>query len=283
MNNFSVGAAFSEAAEFAKRNLTNLLILFGGSVVVGQILQTVMLGGSLEAMTQQMTPLVQNGDTAAIMSLAGGVFAAAFVGAILQSTAQFAVLRQGLSGEQDIGSTLGYGLVATIVNLLFWGVIIGVFALVLGIIIGATGLASSLANSDSPAGAIAALGGLLLVFLFLMPVLVWLAARLFVAAPAMAAERSVNPLYGLAASWRLTAGPVQWPVLGTVLIYIVAMFLASMLLGVIGGIFTLVGGATVGGLVSGILTGIPVGIAGLAMSAGVYRALVPDNVADVFG
>lgn len=279
MHRYTVGNAFSEAMAFFKNNMNNLLFVLGTAIVIGQVAQALMVGGGTEAIGQQFAEQMQSGNVDAVVTMFGGLFAAMMIAAIVQSAAQFAILRQDLSDEKDIGTTMVYGLVATIVNLLFWMAVGAVIGLLFVGLIAMTGIGASLAQSGGPsANGIAGVVGLVFFLLLVVfPLGIWLASRLWVASAAMAHVRSVNPLFGLAQSWRLTSGSVQWSVLGTLLLFILVIFAASMVLGIVGALFTFIGGQMVGSIIAGVIAGVPTGIASLAMTGGVYRALIPTD------
>ena len=281
MQRFSVGNAFSEAMAFVKENLTNLLLLLGTAIVIGQVAQAVLLGGSTDQLSENLVRSFQSGDISGGTAMIGGAVFAMFIAALLQSAAQFAVLRQGLSEEKDIAATMIYGLVATIVNLLFWMVVGAVIGGIIFALVAVTGVGAGLASGEPNIGAIAGVLGILLLVVF--PLAIWLGARLWVASAGMAQARSVNPIYGLTEAWRLTSGSVQWPVLGTLLLFILVIFAVSMVLGIVSALLMLIAGPMVGAIIAGVVAGVPTGIISLGMTAGVYRALVPqDTRYDIF-
>ena len=285
MQRYTVGNAFSEAMAFVKENLTNLLLLLGSAVVLGQVGQVLLTGGSDEQLGEDIAQMIQSGDMQGTVALFGAAFFALMLGAILQSAAQFAILRQGLSDEKDVATTMVYGLIATIVNLLFWMAVGMVVALIFFVLFSITGVVDSIQSGAAPSGAgIAGFVGLFFVMiLVVLPLMLWLAARLFVATPLMAHARSINPIYGLVGSWRLTSGSVQWPVLGTLLLFILVVFAISIVFGLVGALFILIGGQVVGAVIAGVVTGVPMAIISLGMTAGVYRALIPtDTRYDIF-
>ena len=153
------------------------------------------------------------------------------------------------------------------------------FGLILALLIAAF-IGMGVISSGGASMSIAMLGvGLVLV---LIPLLIWLAARLFVAVPVMADARSINPIYGLTQSWKLTRRH-QWPIVGFVLLYIVAVLILQGVLGLVGAIFTLALGDVVGAILAGIIVALPVGIIGLAVAYGAYDRLRPDDAGDIFG
>lgn len=283
MRDFDIGSAVSSAASFVGEHLRLILMLLGGALLVGQILVYVMVGSSPEAIAQQIASAGTSGDASQLFALGGGLLAASLVAALLQATAQFAIYRIALSDEQDLGSAIGYGTNAAILYLLFTFAVAAVAALILVVPIVAllgVGTLSRGGGADASIASAALLGvGLVLV---LIPLFIWLLARLFVAGPAMADARSINPIYGLTQSWKLTRAH-QWPIVGFVLLYFVAALIAQTLLTLVGALFTFVLGDVVGGILGGIIVAVPVGIIGLAASYGVYDRLRPDDAGDIFG
>lgn len=284
MHRYTLGGAFTEAIAFIQNNLANVLILLGGAIAIGQVVQALLIGGPLNNMSEQLAEQIRSGNVSAA-TFAGGLGLAMLVAALLQSVAQFAVLRQGLSDEKDVGTTIAYGVVATILNILFGIAVAIVLILIIVAMAAVLGVGAAFGGGSEPSGAgiMAIAGTVLLALLVIVPLSLWLGARLWVAAPAMAAARSINPLYGIAASWRMTSGSVQWSVLGTFLLYILVVLAMSMVLGLVGGILGLIGGEMVGGMLGGIIAGVPVGIFSVAMPAGVFTALSPvDSRYDIF-
>lgn len=279
MRDFDIGSATSSAVAFVSRNLRLILLLLGGAILVGQILVYAMVGSSPEAIAQQIASAGTSGDASQLFRLGGGLLAASVVAALLQATAQFAIYRIALSDEQDMGSAIGYGTNAAILYLLFSFVVGIVVVLILALLIAAF-IGMGVISSGGASMSIAMLGvGLVLV---LIPLLIWLAARLFVAVPVMADARSINPIYGLTQSWKLTRRH-QWPIVGFVLLYIVAVLILQGVLGLVGAIFTLALGDVVGAILGGIIVALPVGIIGLAAAYGAYDRLRPDDAGDIFG
>ncbi len=279
MRDFDIGSATSSAVAFVSRNLRLILLLLGGAILVGQILVYAMVGSSPEAIAQQIASAGTSGDASQLFRLGGGLLAASVVAALLQATAQFAIYRIALSDEQDMGSAIGYGTNAAILYLLFSFVVGIVVVLILALLIAAF-IGMGVISSGGASMSIAMLGvGLVLV---LIPLLIWLAARLFVAVPVMADARSINPIYGLTQSWKLTRRH-QWPIVGFVLLYIVAVLILQGVLGLVGAIFALALGDVVGAILAGIIVALPVGIIGLAVAYGAYDRLRPDDAGDIFG
>ncbi|MEQ1509964.1 MAG: hypothetical protein ABL909_06115 [Sphingopyxis sp.] len=279
MGSFTIGAAWGEAMAFLQRHMTMLLVLVGGSVLLATIIQTFVFGVSQAALQAQMQSAMTSGQMETFMTtVLPGIAGAGLIGAIIQATGQFAAYRMGLSGEDDYASAIIYGLTAAIVSLLFWSVVLLIVALVLGLTLGALGMGFA---GGSGGGSAAMLGVFGLFILLLLPVALWLAARLWAVQPAMADARSINPLYGLSQSWQLTA-PYQWPLLGYLLLTLIGMIVVFGILGAIAGFIGAALGETIGSLFVAITTGVPAGILSLAIGAGVYRTLTPHNASDVF-
>lgn len=122
----------------------------------------------------------------------------------------------------------------------------------------------------------AMLGGITLYLLFLVAVLVWLGARLFVITPVIVREKRM--FSALRQSWKLTRG-MTWRIVGVMLLFgmvcLVSMLAANM---VFGSIFTLVVGGPADGLsLAGILTSILVA----AVQTG-FTVLVPAFTAKLY-
>ncbi len=280
MRDFDIGSAVSSAVAFVGEHLRLILMLLGGALLVGQILVYVMVGTSPEAIAQQIASAGTSGDASQLFRLGGGLLAASVVAALLQATAQFAIYRIALSDEQDLGSAIGYGTNAAILYLLFTFAVAVVATLILFILV--FGLMSmGVLSSGGGASASTILLALALMLTFI-PLLIWLLARLFVAGPAMADARSINPIYGLTQSWKLTQRH-QWPMVGYVLLYIVAALILQGVLSLFGALLTLALGDVVGAILAGIIVAVPVGIVGLAVAYGAYDRLRPDDAGDIFG
>lgn len=283
MGNFSIGAAWSEGLALLQRHAMLLLILVGGSVALATVAQLFVFGVDPQAWAQQFSTSMQGSDPATVLqTMLPSLLGATLVASILQSTGQFAAMRAVLSDESDWPALLTYGLVAATVSFLFWIVVGLAIALVFGLLLGLLG-AGALFSGNPSTSAMAGLGiGVLLLILILLPLMLWLATRLWVMQAAMADARSANPLYGLATAWRLSSGANQWPMLGYLLLLIVAGLVIFSIIGVIGGIFLAMMGSSVGGLLSSLITGIPMGMISIAITAGVYRALVPPASGEIF-
>lgn len=283
MNNFSIGEAWSQAAAFLSEHWKIMLILVGGSVVLGNIAQFGVFGISQEAMSAQMTAAMRTGNMQNLLAtMAPKLGGAAFVAGVIQSIGQFASLRVAFSrGEEEVGSALGYGVVAALVSFLFWAVLTFVFVAIFAVILIALGVSGGALASGDTSGIAALVGTLVILVLLILPVMLYIGARLWVMAPAMADARSANPIYGLTESWRLTR-PSQWPLVGYLLLIGVATIFVFGLLGAVTGFITSMFGSTVGPMLQSIVTGVPSTILAIAISAGVYRALVPTDDGDIF-
>jgi hypothetical protein len=277
MADFDMGRAWNEA----QAALTNHFPLIGGLVaggsLVGAIIQYGVFGFSEAAMTAQITAMTAGGvapDPMAMLTFFGNIFAAIIAGSLFSGAATVAATRMVLAGnaEDNIGSALIYGFIVTVGTLLFSFVVGFAFALIFGLIIG---LLAAIGGG--------VVGGILAVLaaLVMIPLALLLAARMSVMTSSMAAARSVNPLYGVTQSWMLTRS-AQWPILGYVLLLLIAAIVISLLLGLIGGLIgTLIGGG-VGEALTALISGIPLGILAVAVYIGIWRVLSPDQSASVF-
>lgn len=281
MNNFSIGEAWSQAVAILQRDMNMLLTYVGGSVLAATLLQIVVLGINPDVLSQQLASSISGGNPQAVLeTMLPAFIGGTIVASVIQSAGQFAAFRNILSQESDVGGLLAYGFTAAIVSLLFW-IVIGVAAAVLiGLLLVAFG-AGALATGD-PSTTMGAVGILLTLIFLLLPLILWLATRLWVTAPAMANERSINPLFGIAQAWRLSSGSNQWPMLGYLLLLIIAAVVIFGIVGVIAGVFSALAGSTIGAVVTSLLTGIPAGILGVAINGGVFRALSPPDQGQIF-
>ena len=92
----------------------------------------------------------------------------------------------------------------------------------------------------------------------------------------------MNPLYGLAKSWELTRGN-SLMIIAFLLVVGIALFTASALIaGIAAALGGLVGGGVGAQLLAAVLAGIPTAMAGVALTAGIYRTIQPFDPADVF-
>lgn len=274
MSGFTIGEAWSQAVDFLQRNLQMLVILVGGAVVAFGIVQLVLIGGDPDAFAQRIATAIQSGNMEAMGEAAGGAGLGliGIIALLVQTATQYAACRIGLGHGDSVADALVYGLKAAVVFLLFGlavGIVIGGIVAVLAFTIGA-----GLFASGAGAGAI---GLMVLLALVLLLVMIWLFARLLVVTPAMADAGSINPLYGIATSWRLTA-PHQWAIVGYILLLVLVLIVVTM---VVGGILGLMGGP-VGGLLTTVLVDAPIAVVSLAVTAGAYLALAPRGRGDIF-
>lgn len=283
MGNFSIGAAWTEGLAILQRHAMLLLVLIGGTVVVAGVIQMFLFGINPQAWAEQFTTSMQGADPQTVLTtMLPGLLGATLFASIVQSMGQFAAMRGVLSDEGDMAGLLVYGLTAAVVSLLFWAIVGFAFAVIIGLLLVLVG-AGAMFGGDVSAGAMAGLGiGFVLLILLLLPIMLWLATRLWVMQAAMADARSINPLYGLSTAWRLSSGANQWPMLGYLLLLIIAAVVIFGIIGAIGGVFLTMAGDMVGALLSSILTGIPMGMLSIAITAGVYRALVPPASGEIF-
>jgi hypothetical protein len=277
MASFDMGRAWNEAQAV----LTHHWPLIGGLVLAGTavaaIVQYGVFGFSEAAMTAQITAMSTSGgtpDPMALLTMFGSIFAAILAGSLFSSAATVAATRLVLAGpaESNIVSALIYGLLVSIVVLAFTFAVAFGFALVFGVIFG---LLAAIGGG--------VVGGILAAIAIFasIPLMLWLLARLILMTTAMAAARSVNPLYGLAQSWMRT-GPVQWPLVGYLVLLIIAAIVISLLFGFVGMAFTALIGGSTGEALAAIISGAPITILSVAVTIGIWRVLSPDQSADVF-
>jgi hypothetical protein len=289
MGNFTIGEAWSQAMAFLTENLQMLVVVVGGGVLIAAILQYLVVGGDQMAQLAALQAAFTSGDFSQLAqaNAAAGAGVGALAGligiavSIIQSGAEFAGARLGLSrGQDDVGSAIGYGLVAALLTLLlFAAAIIGV-SLIIALPIVVLGMSAGFAGSGGPGGGMIAAFALLALALFV--VMIWILVRLSVMQPAMAAVRSTNPIYGVTESWRLTRGNALMIFIYLFLLGIAAIvifFVAAAIVGVVGGLL----GAFAGLVLTTIVVSIPLSVLSLAVGVGIYRALSPEaSAGDTF-
>jgi hypothetical protein len=279
MSNFSIGEAWAQCTAFISAHLKMIAIYVAAGVLIPQLLNLLLLGGAA-SQAMDMQAMMQGGGNplAAFSALGAGFILISIVGNIIQSTTTFAALRHGMTnGSEAPQEALTFGVGAAVLSLLAT-IAIGIVAvIVLGLLF----------------AAIAAIGSGALTFLALLAFAVaaiWFFARISVTGPAMADARNINPLYGLATSWRLT-GPAQWKIFAYFLLLGVVAFVIVLLLGlVLGASFgpMMMGGGAPGGggfltlVIFSVLISIPLTILTVGIQAGIYRVLVPANAGQIF-
>jgi hypothetical protein len=276
MASFDMGRAWNEAQAVLSAQFPLIAGLVAGGALAGAVIQYGVFGFSQAAFTAQLTAMTAGGaapDPTAVFAALGSVLVAIFAGGLVSGAASAAATRLAVVPQGDsILSALVYGFIVTVVMLLVYVVGGMAFALVVGLIV----------------GVLAAIGGGVvgvvlstLLILAMIPLMIWLSTRLIVTTAAMAAVRSVNPLYGLSQSWVRT-GPVQWPLLGYVILLIIAAIVISIILSLIGGGIGGIIGGGLGEAIGALFSAIPIGILSVAVAVGIWRVLAPDQSAEVF-
>jgi hypothetical protein len=275
MQTFDIGKAWTEAMAFLRDNLQMLAILVGAGTLIAAVAQYFIMGGETQAQLAAIMAAAQSGDLGQLARAganqpggsAGGLIL--LLVALIPSTANFAALRLGLAGgEDDIGSAIVYGLIATVLLFLAF-VVIGIVAVI------AIALPLGLLGVAGGGGGVGVI--MLLLILPLLIAFIWLVCRLSVMQPAMAAARSTNPLFGITESWRMTRGSALM-----IFVYLLVIGIATFVINlIVAGLFGLVGGIF-GVLMSSIIVAVPLAILNLSISAGMYRTLSDDPRADIF-
>lgn len=273
MTGFTIGEAWSQAMDFLNRNLQMLIILVGGAVVASAIVQLLLIGGDYEAMMAQINQAAASGNFAALEDIAGGgIVAAGLLGLVVQTATQQAALRLGLGHPDSMADALLYGLksAVTILLLVFaLGIVVGLAVVAVGFV-----FAGGAAAAGSGAGSV---GLVILLFLALALLMLWLYVRTSLMGVTMADAGSINPVYGIVQSWRLTA-PHQW----SILVFVVVLFVAALVIGLLFQSLFGLFGLTIGALLSAALVEAPLNIVALAVFAGIYLALIPTRGGEVF-
>jgi hypothetical protein len=262
----SMGTVWDRTAEFLSDNLGTLL-----PIALGAIFVPAAVSGSLSGLQQGATP-----------GLATGLGLASLLLAIVTFWGQLAVTALALDpaigrGAVSVASRrLPAALLVTIV--LF--VALFLLAIPVGIILAASGAdLSGAAAGTMPAVPPAAGLWMLLYFLVLVPVLLWIGARLIVVAPVIVGEQA---MFGaIPRSWSLTRGSA-FKIVGVLILYgIVALVAYLAATTAFGAVITLIAGrgedglslatvltVIVGGAVSTAFT-----VLGTAFTAKLYLAL----------
>lgn len=289
MQKMSIGAAFSETFAFLKANWTQMLIYFGGAIVLLGVLGFLLLGSTFMALAGSAA------DPSAAFGALGSVFLFALVAAVVLYAACMLVWRRGLHpGEApnfgwalQAGPAFAFGMFVVMIAAYL---VIIVISFVLMLIFGAAfGLGGGLSPDALQSGAVGG-GAMVLFALFYIAVvlfMLWVQARFSVAGPVMADRLTRNPVTGLSESWRLT-GASQWSIVGFYVVFTLATVAYAFVVGlVLGGIMgAMMGGSGIGSVVALIISAIviylPLLLVSFSIPIGVYRAISPKPTSDVF-
>jgi|APFEC2959095171_1045051.scaffolds.fasta_scaffold00023_200 hypothetical protein len=238
----SMGTVWDRTAEFLSDNLGRLLPLALGAIFVPSA-----ISGSLSGLQQGAAP-----------GLAAGLGLASLLLAIVTFWGQLAITALALDPAIGRGAAraatrrLPAALAVTVV--LFLALFL--LAIPAGIILAASGAdLSSGAAGTMPQIPAAAAPWLLFYFLVLIPVAVWLGARLLLVAPVIVGE---NTMFGaVPRSWALTRGSAL-RIVGVLILYAIVAWIAYLAATTaFGAIITLVAGRGEDGLsIAMVLTGI---------------------------
>ena len=285
MTQFTVGEAWSQTLAFMRDNIRMLIIVIGGVLLLVQVLELLVMGGAM-SQGEQLAAIIEayrSGSSAQLESTMvaqnAGLFAAplALLAAILQAAGNFTALRLGIAHEDEgFGPAVSFGLGAAVLTMVAYMVVAVVAVIVIAVPLVLLGIGTAVAGGYG--GGVVAL---LIIAVFCL--MIWVMARLAVAAPAMAAVRSVNPLYGIAQSWALTRGHTM-PIIGFYMLFVVVAIIAGVLLGGLTALITSIAGMILGSILGALVFSLPFGILSLSIQAGMFRTLVPDiAIGDVFG
>jgi len=283
MNRISISQAWAYTTSFFSDQHPNHAIALIGVGVAVPTLLNLLLGGAAV-----MDPAMMASGAASMAAMGGTMFLLGIIGFLLQLASYFASWRMGLvPGQENVGSALGYGLVASLPVLLITVGFVLVFGIIFALLFGGS-MMPLLMGGGAPTDS-QALGSLGMVFLALpvfLAAALWLSARFCVMAPVMAANRSYNPLTALGESWRMTAAS-QWKIMGYFVLIAIVIGIISMIFGVVFGISMLAGNEPGSGAIAmvtivGALVGIPVAYLYVGIPAGIYKALGGGNTSEVF-
>lgn len=289
MNKMRIGDAFSESFGFLKANWMQMLLWFGGALVLLGLLGYLMLGSTMTAMA--MAP---NDPTVMMGAMGKFILFGIFASIILYGVCML-VWRGGMHpGEApnfvwafQAGPAFAFGmLVVMIAAYILLAIVMFVLALIFG---GALMGMGSLMSSDSGLGAMS--GGMIalvaVLYVAFILFILWVQGRFSVAGPVMAERLTRNPVTGLSESWKLTQAS-QWTIVGFYVVFAIAIFayvfVAGMIFGAILG--AVAGGSVVGAMLTMVVMGLVVYLPMLMMSfsapVGIYRAIAPQASTDIF-
>ncbi|WP_422061280.1 hypothetical protein [Sphingopyxis sp.] len=285
----SIGAAFSETFAFLKANWMQMLIWFGGALLVVGLLGYLMLGSTFSAMA--MAP----NDPTLIMGAFGKIGLFALLASVILYGVCMLIWRGGMHpGEApnlgwafQAGPAFAFGMfVVMIAAYILIFVVMLIFGLIFGAALGGAGAFSPGALESGAIG-----GGtmffMVILYIAVVVFMLWVQGRFIVAGPVMADRLTRNPITGLSESWRLT-GPSQWVIVGFYLLFTILLFVYVLVVGMIVGAIlgSLLGGSVVGAMISLIISAaliyLPLIMVSFSIPVGVYRAISPKAAADVF-
>lgn len=262
----NIGTVWDRTAEFLSDNLGTLLPLALGAIFIPSAISSSLSG-------------LQHG---AAPGLAAGLALASLLLAIVTFWGQLAITALAL--DPSVGHRAARvatrRLPAALLVTLVLFVAIFLFAVPAGIILAASGadFSASTAGAMPSIPPAAALWMLLYLFV-LLPVLIWLAARLILIAPVIVGEKA---MFGaISRSWALTRGST-FKIVGVLILYAIVAWVAYLAATTaFGAIFTLIAGRGEDGLsLAMVLTGIVGGavstaftVLGAAFTAKLYLAL----------
>lgn len=231
----TLGGIFSATLDFLK---ANWLIMLGMVVAVFVVLGALgfLMVGSLFSQTMTGAPP----DPAMIFGMMGRFFLFYLIAMVVLYGMSLSVWRHGMTNGQDsVAQNLGWAIGGgAMLSLLYIGLVIVLYiilAIVALVFIAVAGVSFAAMGTGSTSlegmGAGAILMIVLLYIAFLVGML-WIAARLCLIGPVMAAERTINPITGLTKSWSLT-GPSQWTIVGFFALAAIAGTVAFLVLGAV--------------------------------------------------
>jgi uncharacterized membrane protein YbaN (DUF454 family) len=262
----SMGNVWDRTAEFLSDNL-------------GAILPIALVGIFVPAVISANFSELQQGATPGLKAALG---IGSLLLAIVSFWGQLAIIALALDpahGRSAGGVALRRLPAALLVTLVI--LLVGLLATIpFGVILALNGVdLSAMSTGTIPTPPTGAAGAMLIYALLLIPLALWLFARLSVTMPAIVGERLA--LGALARSWKLTRG-VALRIVGVIILYVVVSIVASSAAQFgIGSIFRLLTGATSGISIASVLTTIIVAavstaftVLGTAFTAKLFVALL---------
>jgi hypothetical protein len=274
MERLTIGGAFSRTFAFVAQNWLSIILWMGGALALIIALGMMMIGNAFTAMG------ASPGNLGSFIGLFARMALFGLAATVVLYAAGLMIWRGGLvpgSTAGDVGWALGAGALyalAYFVLLIVLYIALVIVMVVLGLIFAALGGGAAFTPAAFQSGAVGvgALIAIGIAYIGFIVAIMWFQARLSVAGPVMAAGRLVNPVTGIAESWRLT-GPSQWRIVGFSLVIAIVTAIAAF---VVAWLVEKVAGQGVAALIiTAALVYLPALIVWIAIPPAIYREIVP--------
>jgi len=232
MKKATLEGLFSATMAFLKANWLAMIAMIVGVCVVSGVLGYLMLGSFFSMAMAGGTP-----DPTVILAMMGQFALVYLIVMVLLYAASLSIWRHGMTNGQDgIAQNIGWALLGGLtLMLLYIGLFIALYiamivvVLILVAIVGG-GIGAFGQGGFSPQNVAGpAIAFVVVLYLAFIVAMLWVAARLSIIGPVMAAQRTVNPITGLAQSWSLTKAS-QWTLVGFFVLVAIASTVALLVL-----------------------------------------------------